>query len=205
MTQLNIALLGAGGQLGQTLIADWPRNEQVSGDTLYPFTREELDICSPGQLDEKLGSRDVHVIVNAAAYTQVDKAETDSDQAMRVNGQGATAVADFAAGQGCRLIHVSTDFVFDGQSSSAYRPDHPTAPIGSYGLSKLAGEQGIRKACPTSSVIIRTSWLYSRYQPNFVTNMLRLMGAARSSWNSCRSDRCTDLEPFLVQSDSQSD
>lgn len=176
MTKLSVALLGAGGQLGQTLIADWAENGQVAGDTLYPFSREELDICSPGQLDEKLGPLGVNVIVNAAAYTQVDKAEADAEQAMRVNGQGATAVAEFAARHGCRLIHVSTDFVFDGQSSSAYRPDHPTAPLGSYGLSKLAGEQGINRACPSSSVIIRTSWLYSRYQPNFVTTMVQLMG-----------------------------
>ncbi|MCB1670490.1 MAG: dTDP-4-dehydrorhamnose reductase [Gammaproteobacteria bacterium] len=209
MSRLNIGLLGAGGQLGRTLIDDWENystpdriwtlagarasipkvSETVTADLpqsrtaedrhqqvcLYAFSRQQLDICSPQQLEDRLRPLDLQVIVNAAAYTQVDKAESEPEQAMHINGEGPARVAEFAARNGCRLIHLSTDFVFDGESSRAYRPDHPTSPCNHYGRTKLAGELAIADTCPDRAVIIRTSWLYSRYQPNFVTTMLRLM------------------------------
>ena len=170
MSGLKVVLLGAAGQLGRTLAGDWQ-----SQNPLHCFSRSELDLCQPARLSEKLSAVEPRVIVNAAAYTQVDKAESESGQALAVNRDGAAAVAQWAADHDCRLIHLSTDFVFDGRSTRPYTPEDSTAPVNHYGFSKREGENAILEIHPRGSVIIRTSWLYSRYRPNFVTTMLGLM------------------------------
>ena len=113
------------------------------------------------------------VIVNAAAYTAVDKAEAEEALTLRVNGEGAGHVAEAAARLGAPLLHLSTDYVFDGALDRPYREDDPTAPTGSYGRSKLAGEKEVAARCE-NSVILRTAWVYSPFGANFVRTMLRL-------------------------------
>jgi dTDP-4-dehydrorhamnose reductase len=175
MSAIDVVLLGANGQLGKTIAADWRQSDGEPAISLHGFDLPELDICQPGQIDDRLAAIEPQVIINTAAYTQVDKAETETDLASRVNRDGAAAVAEWAANNNCRLIHISTDFVFDGSASSPYRPEDPISPVNHYGLSKAEGESAVRQLHPGGSVIIRTSWLYSRYQPNFVITMLRLM------------------------------
>src|SRR5208337_3649050 len=113
------------------------------------------------------------VVVNAAAYTAVDKAESEEDLAMRVNGEGAGHVAEAAANAGAPLLHLSTDYVFDGALDRPYREDDPTGPTGAYGRSKLLGEKLVAERC-SNSAILRTAWVYSPFGANFVRTMLRL-------------------------------
>jgi dTDP-4-dehydrorhamnose reductase len=112
-------------------------------------------------------------VVNAGAYTAVDKAETEEADAVRVNGDGAAHVAEAAMRLGVPLVHLSTDYVFDGALDRPYREDDPTAPTGAYGRSKLAGERAVADRCE-DSVILRTAWVYSPFGANFVRTMLRL-------------------------------
>lgn len=174
MSRPGIALLGAGGQLGKTLQADWAANAPSEWQ-LHAFTRAELDIRSPEQLAQRLDPLAIQVVVNAAAYTRVDRAESERDRAMAINRDGVAHLAQWVAARGCRLIHVSTDFVFDGRAGQPRQPGDATAPLNHYGQSKRAGELAVLAACADRAVILRTGWLYSRYQPNFVTTMLRLM------------------------------
>jgi dTDP-4-dehydrorhamnose reductase len=113
------------------------------------------------------------VVVNAAAYTAVDKAEAEEADALRVNGDGAGHVAEAAARLGVPLLHLSTDYVFDGALDRPYREDDPTAPAGAYGRSKLVGEKQVAERCE-NSVILRTAWVYSPFGANFMCTMLRL-------------------------------
>jgi dTDP-4-dehydrorhamnose reductase len=113
------------------------------------------------------------VVVNAAAYTAVDRAESEEDLAVRVNGEGAGHVAEAAARIGAQLLHLSTDYVFDGELNRPYREDDLTGPTGAYGRSKLVGEERVAELCPDSA-ILRTAWVYSPFGGNFVRTMLRL-------------------------------
>ena len=115
------------------------------------------------------------VVFNAAAYTAVDAAENDRARAFAVNETGVRNVARSAASLGARLIHVSTDFVFDGAKRTPYKPEDPTSPLGAYGESKRAGERAVQQVYAQGSAIIRTSWLYSAYGKNFVKTILRLL------------------------------
>jgi len=117
------------------------------------------------------------VIVNAAAYTAVDRAESEPELARRVNSDGPRYLALAAREVGARLVHLSTDFVFDGASSIPYPPEAPTNPLNVYGVTKRAGEQAVLEVLPGRSVVLRTSWLYAAEGSNFVRTMLRLMCA----------------------------
>jgi len=174
VSRLTVALVGDGGQLGKTLQSDWAASDP-SDFKLHPFSRAELDICSAEQLAQRLDPLNIQLVVNAAAYTQVDKAESEPDQAMAINRDGVARLAQWVADRGSRLIHVSTDFVFDGLTARPRQPSDHTSPLNHYGQSKLAGELAVQANCPDRAVILRTGWLYSRHQPNFVTTMLRLM------------------------------
>lgn len=173
MTSPLIVVTGASGQLGQTLCRLWSEAPLV-GYRFKALTRSELDISQPDATSVLAELRPA-VIVNAAAYTQVDKAEADSEAANLVNGLAVGRIAAWAVENDARIIHISTDFVFDGTSQTPYLPDQQPDPLGAYGRSKLAGEQQLRAAAELSSAIIRTSWLYSEYGNNFVKTMLRLM------------------------------
>lgn len=172
---IKVLLMGAKGQLGSELQATRPENV-----TLITTDRNTVDISQAAHISAALAAYQPDVIINAAAYTAVDKAESDAENADTINHLAvknlAQAVAEWnkTQQQAIYLLHVSTDFVFDGQQSTPYAPTDITNPQGVYGASKLAGEEAIQAYCPSAG-IVRTSWLYSVYGNNFVKTMLRLM------------------------------
>jgi dTDP-4-dehydrorhamnose reductase len=165
---MRIAVTGTQGQIVTAL------RERGSDETqIIALGRPQLDLTDRDSVRAALNDARCDVIVNAAAYTAVDKAEQEEALAMRVNGEGAGHVAEAAAALGVPLIHFSTDYVFDGSAARPYREDDPTAPLGAYGRSKLEGERRVAALCP-SSAILRTAWVYSPFGTNFVRTMLRL-------------------------------
>ena len=164
-----VLVTGAKGQLGSELQltspADW---EVLAAD------RSTLDIADAVSLHRTLDQLQPAAVINAAAYTAVDQAEAEPELAGRSNAEGPAILAAACAERDIRLLHISTDFVFDGSASQPYLPDDATGPLGEYGRSKLAGEQGTQAANP-AALIIRTGWVYSRFGGNFVKTMLRLM------------------------------
>lgn len=181
MTKMNVVLLGAQGQLGSAISA----SPSASDHDLIALSKQTLDITNPAQLHERLEKEAPDIVINAAAYTAVDKAETDQENAYLINAQAPEYLGAAAKAIGFRVIHISTDFVFDGNASTPYSPEDGTAPLSIYGKSKLAGETALLAAFGTSETdspekgspitIIRTSWLYSATHPCFLTTMLRLM------------------------------
>jgi dTDP-4-dehydrorhamnose reductase len=137
--------------------------------------RDHMPIEQFGQVRQVLETLRPSVVINAAAYTAVDKAEQESEAAMLTNGEAVGVLAASCNDIGARFIHVSTDYVFDGSATEPYTEDAAVAPINVYGISKLAGEQAAF-AAHTNAVVVRTSWVYSQYGHNFVRTMLRLMG-----------------------------
>ena len=167
---MKVLLVGAGGQLGEELKLACPADID-----LVAVGHRELDIR---QRDEVLSFTEQcapAVIINAAAYTAVDGAESKPDLAVAVNAEGPGHLARAAERNSARLLQVSTDFVFDGAASVPYLPGSETRPLNVYGHSKLAGECRVREILSTRSLVLRTSWLYSRFGGNFVKTMLRLM------------------------------
>lgn len=167
---MNLLVTGSRGQLGSELQA---LQRAASGHTWFFSDLPELDITDASKVGAFCRDHQIGAIVNCAAYTAVDKAESEPDAAFRVNRDGAAALAAAAKAADALLVHVSTDYVFDGSSNRPYREDDPVAPCGIYGRSKWEGEEAIRDS-GCSHVIIRTSWLYSVYGQNFVKTMLRL-------------------------------
>ena len=143
--------------------------------------RDAVDLADPAACAAAIITAHPNVVINAAAWTAVDKAETDEAAATVVNGAAPTAMARACADLGIPFLHISTDYVFDGAGDTPFAPDHPTAPLGAYGRSKLAGELGVRAACGPH-LILRTSWVVSAHGANFVKTMLRL-GRERPSLN----------------------
>jgi dTDP-4-dehydrorhamnose reductase len=139
--------------------------------------RPGLDLAKPDTLTHTVDHTNPCMIINAAAYTAVDKAEEEPEQAFAINAEGPERLALLCADRGVPLIHLSTDYVFDGAATRPYREDDPIAPLGVYGASKAAGEDAVRQ-CHTRHVIIRTAWVYSTTGQNFLRTMLRL-GAER--------------------------
>jgi dTDP-4-dehydrorhamnose reductase len=167
---MRVLITGAQGQLGRCLLASAP-----PGVTMIGLTRAELDIGDAQAVSHAIEQHRPGAIINAAAYTAVDRAETEIDAARRVNGLGPRHLARAAGAWGARLVHVSTDFVFDGHSGVPYTPDAPTAPLGVYGLTKLEGEQAVHELLPEHSVVLRTAWVYAAHGANFLRTMLRVM------------------------------
>lgn len=163
---MKILVTGSQGQLGRTLLAH-PRDDVE----FVGVDKDDVDIGDTGQVDTLVVRTKPDIIVNAAAYTAVDRAESDEDAARRVNVFGARNLA----ASGVRLIHLSTDYVFDGRASEPYPPDAETGPLSVYGRSKLDGEIAVRELSPDDSIVLRTAWMYSEYGGNFVDTMLRLM------------------------------
>ena len=139
--------------------------------------RDQADLLDPAACAAAIAGAEADVVINAAAYTAVDRAETDEAAALQVNGAAPGAMAQACADLGIPFLHVSTDYVFDGSGTAPWRPEDPVAPLGAYGRSKLAGEQAVR-AAGGRHVILRTSWVFSAHGANFVKTMLRL-GADR--------------------------
>ena len=164
-------MTGAGGQLAEAL----RRLTSDHGACVF-MSRSELDITDPVQVGTAVSDVPCDWVVNAAAYTAVDAAESDEEEAFRVNSDGPRTLAEACVARGVRLVHVSTDFVFDGSSNRPYETSDPPRPISVYGRSKLAGEKAITRTLAGEELIIRTSWLYGGTSTNFVSTMLRLMG-----------------------------
>ena len=166
---MNILVTGANGQLGremQRLSAVSPNN--------YTFTDvAELDVTDAGAVRQAVAQTRAEVIVNCAAYTNVERAEEDEEAADRLNRGAAENLARAAEANGATLIHVSTDYVFDGTAHLPYTEDAPTAPLGVYGRTKLAGERAVAES-GCKYLTFRTAWLYSEYGNNFLKTMLRL-------------------------------
>lgn len=167
---MNVLVTGAGGQLGRDLA---PRLAS-SGFSVRALTSSDLSILDKSGLESAMEELAPGVIINCAAYTKVDLAETEKERAFEVNSTGPANLGSIAAEKGAAVIHISTDFVFDGKRPSPYREEDPARPLGEYGRSKLAGELEIRKAT-NRHMIVRTSWLYgSGGGGNFVKTMLKL-------------------------------
>lgn len=167
---MKIMLTGAAGQLGKELQRIQPTDHE-----LLPFTHAELDITNQAQVMERAMHLRPDLIINAAAYNAVDAAETDIAPAMAVNAEGTKNLAQAAAELGVRFIHVSTDYVFDGNQGKPYLTSASTNPLSAYGRSKQAGEQFALAYAPDKAVIVRTSWVYASHGKNFVNTILRLL------------------------------
>lgn len=168
---IHILVTGSEGQLGKAIAALAPRYSQYN----FSFAnRSQLDITQPQQVAAVIADRQPDVIINTAAYTAVDAAEENKEQAFEVNELGPKILADICKEHEIALIHISTDYVFDGEAQQPYKENDPINPQTVYGQSKRAGEEAILKAKLTQFLIIRTSWLYGPYGHNFLKTMLRL-------------------------------
>ena len=172
LLSVKVLVVGAGGQVARALLASAP-----DAVTVTALSRAELDITDIKAVETAVGRISPAVIINGAAYTAVDRAENDVENARKVNADGACNLATAALRSGARLLHLSTDFVFDGASSRPYRPDSPTNPLNVYGATKRAGEEQVLQVLPERSVVLRTAWIYAADGRNFVRTMLRLMGS----------------------------
>lgn len=167
---MNILLLGANGQVG------WELQRALAPlGCVHACDRSRADLAEPASLTALVDALKPRVIVNAAAYTAVDKAETDERMAYRINAESVAVLAQAACRHDSWLVHYSTDYVFDGHKDGRYTEHDPVAPLNAYGRSKLAGEQAIlQSAC--KHLILRTSWVYASRGGNFARTMLRLAG-----------------------------
>jgi dTDP-4-dehydrorhamnose reductase len=167
---MRIAVTGKTGQLVTSL----SERGVLAGHEVIAIGRPQLDLANPASIAGALEAAAPDVIVSAAAYTAVDRAESESELAYAVNGMGPGAVAKVAKALSVPLIHVSTDYVFDGTLDRPYLENDPTGPTGVYGASKLAGEQNIFANYANNSAILRVAWVYSPFGQNFVKTMLRV-------------------------------
>lgn len=200
---MNILLLGAHGQLGQTFIA---HGGLASRGALVAASRDgqvpegirgvQADLADQEALIDVLDRERPELIVNAAAYTAVDKAETNEATATAVNGDAPGTLGRWAADNGAFVVHYSTDYVFAGDAQSPYEPGASTGPQGAYGRSKLAGERGL-EASAADHLILRTAWVYSPIGHNFLKTMLRL-GAERDELKVVADQRGTPTTTTLI-------
>ena len=176
---MKLLITGSKGQLGSELEL---LAEGLSQVTCIATDSTSLNITDGAAVAAFVQDHAIDVIVNCAAYTAVDQAETDKDAADAVNCDAVAGLAQVAADLECKLIHISTDYVFDGAGCTPYLATDPTSPVNYYGASKLKGEQAMQRINPANSLILRTSWVYSSFGNNFVKTMLRL-GSERERLN----------------------
>ena len=184
---MRILVTGKNGQLGRSIHklvnTDTKIDNNQSSNEFIFVSREELDLSNESSISHYFDSNDrFDVIINCAAYTAVDKAEEEQELANQVNHLAVKQLAEIANKQQTKLIHISTDYVFDGESDKPYIETDKTNPINVYGKTKLAGEKALQAVMPTNAIIIRASWVYSEYGNNFVSTMLRL-GKERDELN----------------------
>jgi dTDP-4-dehydrorhamnose reductase len=166
---MKLLMLGAGGQVGRELCRrEWPASYRLAA-----FDRGDVDIIREESIAAAMQRERPDIVVNAAAYTAVDRAESEPDAAWAANCAGPALLADACRRAAIPLIHISTDYVFDGSKPGPYREDDPVNPLGVYGRSKEAGDRALREAL-VEHVILRTAWVYSAHGHNFVKTMLRL-------------------------------
>lgn len=176
-----VMVLGAGGQLGREIVSAAP-----PGVELLPYGREALDVTDDEAVADGIGEARPDVVVNCAAWTDVDRAETEPEAARAVNAVGSGNVARAAKRVGARLVHLSTDFVFDGEIGRPYRPDDAPSPVNVYGATKREGEERVLEATDGRALVMRTSWLYSSHGACFPRIVL---------------DRLSREEPLYVVAD----
>lgn len=167
---MNILLLGENGQLGWELKRTCPDNIQL---TTCDFPK--VDFLNPPSIEDCIESSQPEVIINSAAYTAVDKAEQEPDLAYKINRDAVKQIAGLCRQKNIMLVHVSTDYVFNGKGHTPYKPQDKTDPQSVYGQSKLEGEQAVQDILDGNSLTIRTAWLYSSHGQNFVKTMIKLM------------------------------
>ncbi|MEV0381955.1 dTDP-4-dehydrorhamnose reductase [Nonomuraea sp. NPDC050643] len=189
-------ITGAGGMLA----ADVLDRTALTGEPVLALGRSELDLCDKRAVRDFVGAYRPRVVLNCAAWTAVDDAETREPEALAVNGHAVHWLAEACERVGARLVHVSTDYVFDGSGREPYREDSPTGPVNAYGRTKLAGE---RAALEHGHYVVRTAWLYGAAGPNFVRTMIRLAGE-RPTLDVVDDQRgqptwAADLADFLVR------
>jgi dTDP-4-dehydrorhamnose reductase len=161
---------GAAGMLGQDLVGVL----RAQGEEVTALTRADLDITDQQAVCEAVAARRPAVVVNCAAWTAVDEAETQEARALAVNGTGAANLAGACRSAGALMVHLSTDYVFDGDAAKPWAEDDPPAPRSAYGRTKLAGERAVLSRLPGTGYVVRTAWLYGEHGPNFVRTMIRL-------------------------------
>ena len=164
---MKILLIGATGQLGQTLIKTKPQNIEI-----VECSRSNIDLSNLELINDFILSSDANFVINSAAYTEVDKAELESELAYQINAEAPNAIANAVSKTKGTLIHISTDFVFDGSKNIPYNPKDYVKPLGIYGKSKAKGEEYVLKL--KNNYVVRTSWLYGDFGKNFCLTMLRL-------------------------------
>jgi dTDP-4-dehydrorhamnose reductase len=169
---VKVLITGAAGQVGRILSSNAP-----SGMSVVGYGHKDLDITDADAVDSRVRAQSPDLIINAAAYTAVDRAETEVELAHNINAKGPRYLASAAQAVGARLIQISTDFVFDGLGCAPYKTDAVTHPLSVYGKSKLAGEHAVLEILPERSVVLRTAWVYAAEGSNFVRTMLRIMKA----------------------------
>lgn len=167
---LKVAIFGATGQVGLSLADTFPS----STDAVF-INRTVCDLSDDQAILQTLNQCQADVVINAAAYTQVDKAESEPELAYQINAGAPMKMATWVRDNGAKLIHISTDFVFDGQGNKPYQTNDQTGPLGIYGKSKWLGEEVVQAFSNQQAMIIRTAWVYSEHGGNFVKTMLRLM------------------------------
>jgi len=175
---MRILVTGKNGQLGQSIQkrvnTDTKIDNNQSSNNFIFVGREELDLRSESSISHYFKNNKFDIIINCAAYTKVDKAEQEAELANQINHLAVKQLASIVNNQQARLIQISTDYVFDGESNKPYLETDTPNPINAYGRTKLAGEKALQTVMPINALIIRTSWLYSEYGNNFVKTMLRL-------------------------------
>ena len=192
----SVLVTGANGQLGVALRSI---SDSFAGFEFYFTDVDTLDICDKAQVETFMKLHNIDVIVNCAAYTAVDKAEDEAELCMRINHDAVRNLGEVATSVDAKVIHISTDYVFDGSSTRPYREDDATGPASVYGVSKLAGEQSLLSVCH-DYIIVRTAWLYSETGNNFVKTMLRL-GAERDASRSIDDREKTQFNTLGVVAD----
>ena len=165
-----ITVIGSNGQLGWELV----RQGKQQGYDVLAMDYPDIDITDPGSIKDRISTKETECIINAAAYTAVDKAESEPKKAFAVNGDGPEYLARQCEDLGLPLVHISTDYVFDGTQTTGYSEQDPISPLGAYGESKAAGEESVREFS-TKHIILRTAWLYGVHGQNFVKTILALM------------------------------
>ncbi|MFJ3617605.1 dTDP-4-dehydrorhamnose reductase [Streptomyces iakyrus] len=198
-------ITGAGGMLGRDVVGELTGR----GETVVGLDRAALDITAPEAVDAAVREHRPDLVVNCAAYTAVDDAETDEARALEINGDGPRFLARACAAHGARLIHVSTDYVFSGEArTTPYPEDHPTGPRTAYGRTKLAGERAVLEELPGASAVLRTAWLYGVHGSSFVRTMIGLEARrdtldvvddqrGQPTWSADVAERIADLGPRL--------
>ncbi|MFJ8330329.1 dTDP-4-dehydrorhamnose reductase [Streptomyces sp. NPDC094437] len=195
---------GAAGMLGRDTVAALARR----GEDVTGLDRTALDLTHADAVAQALADHRPDLVVNCAAYTAVDDAETDEAAALRVNGEGPGILARACAARGARLVHVSTDYVFPGDAHAPYPEDHPTGPRTAYGRTKRAGEHAVLAELPGTSAIVRTAWLYGVHGRSFVRTMIGLEATrdtvdvvddqhGQPTWSADVADRIAALGPRL--------